>query len=267
MISGIKKACWVLLISCSVLNINAQAPGYMGKRFSAGYGIYANPAFNSIARGYSDKAINTLHEVFVEYALGKKFSVGLAGQFFRYKYNTKDIVDLNDYSNSVFSYNGNYQRMSGNYLMKGRNYKLYGKFFKDRYLAPWGKYFILGLTLNSRITTYNPDEMGIAGQTYVQSYATGKYVYQDFFFNEFGPTTQKFRSVDLFFGNGNSRVIANKITLDYGYTIGCIAMTQMFIDAIGFEQTTPENYMEVTSRTRAAAVNRFNFFLKLGYLF
>ena len=267
MITGIKNLSWLLLICCTVLKVNSQTPGFMGKRFTAGYGIYANPAFNSIALGYSDKAFNILHEVFIESALGKKFSLGLSGQFFRYKYNNKAAVMVNENYNSVYSTNGINSQPSGSYMLKGRNYKLYGKFFKDGYLAPWGKYFILGMSLTQNVVSYNPDEMGIAVQTRVQSFVTGNYVYQDFFYNDFGPTTQSFRSADIFFGTGNSRVIANKITLDYGYTIGCIAMTQMFVDVLEIEDVTPENYIEKTSKSRAAGVNRFNFFLKIGYLF
>ncbi|PBQ31971.1 hypothetical protein CNR22_09380 [Sphingobacteriaceae bacterium] len=264
--SGIKKAGWVLLICCSVLKVSSQAPGYMGKRFSAGYGIYANPAFNSIGRGFSDNAFNTLHELFIECALDKKFSLGLSAQFFRYKYNNKAGVMLDQAYQSVYSLSIN-SHPSGSYLLKGRNYKLYGKFFKDRYLAPWGKYFTLGISLNQSIVSYNPDEMGVAGETRVESFVTGEYVYQDYFYNDFGPTRQTYKSVDIFFGNGNSRVIANTITLDYGYTIGCLAMTQMFIDALDLNEITPDNYIERTAKNRSAAVNRFNFYLKIGYLF
>lgn len=267
--AGIKKASLLLLVCCVVVKVQSQAPGYLGKRFSAGYGIYANPAFNSIARGYSDKALNTLHEIFIECALDKKFSLGFAAQFFRYKYNNKTEVTVDPIYSAYIS-GPLSPSPEGNYMLKGRNFKLYGKFFKKGYLAPWGKYFTLGMTINQNVALYNPDEMAITGKTRVLSYANNNnnsYVEQEYFYNDFGPTRQTFRAVDIFFGNGNSRIIGNSITLDYGYTIGCLAMTQMFIDVLEFTDITTQNYIERTAKTRAAAVNRFNFYLKIGYLF
>lgn len=267
--SGLKKIGVLLIaVSFSVAQLNAQAPGYMGKKFCVGYGLYAHPAFNSIVLNYGDYPINTLHEFFVEYTTGKKFTLGLSAQLFRYRYNaTEDINVYTAGSSGSYNIKDADVKPSGNYLIKGRNYRLYGKFFKDKYLAPWGKYFLLGVALDRYITFYNPEEMNVPVTAQFTSYATGAIVQQEIYVNDFGPTTQIFQKADIFFGNGNSRILGNKIVLDYGYSIGFVAMARVFIDALDYTTPTPENYIEKTATSRSAAINRFNLYLKIGYLF
>ena len=257
--NNIKKIVFCLaVILFSVLKLEAQVPGYMGKRFVVGYGLYVNPAFSNIILNYADNPINSLHEFFIEYTTGKKFVLGFSARLNRYTYNNIEGVDVNGAGNS----NGFSQTVGnphGSYDIKGQSYQLYGKFFKAGYLAPWGKYFILGLALNRYQTYYNPSQMYVTGSQNNSSYV----------FSDFGLTTQSYSTPDLLFGSGNSRIFANRIVLDYGYTINTVAMMRIFLNALE-EDGSPayaEDYIKKTSTTRVAAINRFNFFLKIGYLF
>lgn len=257
----IKKAA-LLMFLLSLLQSGAQAPGYMGKRLVLGYGLYVNPAFNSVVLNYSDSPINAVHEFFLECATGKKFSLGFAAQLYKYTYNNIQDVDAIGYGSNHIKQQSAHP--NGSYLITGRNYRLYGKFYKNRYLAPWGKYFLLGLTINTYKSSYDPSSMYVLvdEQGYPSSNITTRRV------DDFGPTVQSYLTPDLFFGAGNSRIFANRIVLDYGYTISTIALTRILVGISDpIESSSAANYIPDTSLGRVSAINRFNFYLKLGYLF
>ena len=251
----------ILLATCA----RAQNPGYMGKKVTAGYGFYFNPAFASVVGGYGNNPVNTLHEFFIERATSKKFVIGFSAKLYRYEYNNVDLVNVNGYYNYYSSQTEDHPE--GSYKIKGRNFQLYGKFFMGKYVAPWGKYFMLGLSLNNYKTIYDPDYMKIQimNQNY---YYNQNYASAVSYLSDFGPTVQSFQNVDICFGHGNSRILGNRIVLDYGYNFNFIAMTRILL--FGLEDVqgySTQEYIEKTSTKRVAAINRFNFYLKLGYLF
>jgi len=253
----------ILLIAAlvfSFLKVNSQAPGYMGKKITAGYGFHFNPAFSNFLLDYADSPINTLHEFFVEGATRKKTMLGFSVKLYKYTYNNIEFVNAENY-------NGYYSqidvRPQGTYLIRGKNFELYAKFFKSQYLAPWGKYFRLGLSYNSYETVYNPNVMRVQVRDYRGSVPTTRYI------SDFGPLIQSYNYLDICFGNGSSRIFGNRIVLDYGYNINLIAMSRMaltwLLDDYSYDAT--DEYIKNTSAKRVAAVNRFNFYFKLGYLF
>jgi len=263
MINGFKKIAFLfILLFFLFFRAEAQVPGYMGKRLVVGYGLYANPAFSNILLHDADNPINSLHEFFVEYTTGKKFVLGFSARLYRYTYNNIEDVDANGASN-FSGFTQHETNPNGSYDIKGQSYQLYGKLYKAGYLAPWGKYFILGLTLNRYQTYYDPSQMYVTATQNTNSTTT------QLTFSDFGLTTQSYSAVDLLFGNGNSRIFGNRIVLDYGYTINTIAMFRIFINALEDDGNSlyPEDYIQKTSTTRVAAINRFNFFIKIGYLF
>jgi hypothetical protein len=252
------KVIIILVFVVSYFTGSSQAPGYMGKRFTAGYGIYGSPGFvGSDGR----TPVNVLHEAFVEFAAKKKFSVGLSAKF--YNAITPNSTEA---STTVFGFN-NYQSLretpEGTTRLKGKNYMLYGKFFKRKYLAPWGKYFILGVALNTYTTIYDPDQVYIAYQNTNSGFNDNRY------FTDFGATKQSFMKVDVTFGNGRSRIIADRIALDYGYTINVWSLTSNVINVLGESgnYVSADDYMKTIGAKRAKGVNAFNLFLKVGYLF
>jgi hypothetical protein len=248
----------VLIFVVSYFTGSSQAPGYMGKRFTAGYGIYAGPGF--VGSG-GLTPVNLSHEVFVEFAAKKKFSLGLSAKF----YNAVTPNSEEAYATLAgFSvYHDLRDNPEGNTLLKGRNYTLYGKFFKRKYLAPWGKYFILGVALNTYTTIYDPDQVYIAYENVNSTYPYNRY------FTDFGPTKQSFIKVDVMFGNGRSRIIADRIALDYGYSINIWSMTSNVFNILAENSSysSADDYMGAIGAKRAKGVNAFNLFLKVGYLF
>jgi hypothetical protein len=220
----------------------AQNPGYMGRRFVAGYGIYASPGFYG-SGGLS--AVNLLHEGFVEYAFKKNASLVLSAKFYK-------AVNKNEASAYDYQFVG---KPGGQIDIKARNYAFYMKFYKRHYLAPWGRYLLLGPSLNTFDVSYDPVNTSL--------WSAGLY--------GFGEIHQKAMTFDIMFGNGRSRVIANRIVIDYGYKMGVWGMTSFVIgdilELLNKGNYTAREYNVKTARQRVNEVNRFNIYFKVGYLF
>ncbi len=254
-----KKLLYTIFLALSLSSAFSQTPGYMGKRFVLGYGLYANPRL--MASGGS-KGVNLLHEAYLEFAMKKTISVGFSARFYKAMYtNTRNVNALDYYA----SYSSQIDQSPNGFTnIKGRNYALYFKFYKRNYVAPWGKYVLLGATLNTFATTYDPDNMYV---TTTNNYNSQVYTYR----SDFGPNGQSYKRFDIMFGNGRNRIIANRITLDYGYTINLIALTTAIFDAaddpiIDADPAVMSNYIELTSAARMRSVNKFNLYLKVGVL-
>ena len=250
---------YTVLLVFSMAYAFSQAPGYMGKRFVLGYGLYANPRLMSSG---GSRGVNLLHEGYLEFAMKKSVSVGFSARFYKAMYTNARSVNALDYYASYSSQID--QSPNGFTNIKGRNYALYFKFYKRNYIAPWGKYFLLGATLNTFTSSYDPDNMYV---TTSNDRNGNYYIYR----NDFGATEQSYKRFDIMFGNGRNRVVANRITLDYGYTINVIALTTAIFDALDepiFDSGTPRmsDYIETTSASRVRSVNKFNVFLKVGVL-
>lgn len=262
-----KRYSIILVLIAFVFQGYSQVPGYMGKKVVAGYGFYFHPSFGNMLYEYSDRSFNTLHELFLEYTTGKKFMLGASLRFFKYTNNNIESVYAYD-EGLTYNYAQVDDSPEGTYTINGTNFMIYGKAFKKGYLAPWGKYFVFGLCFTRYKTTYDPTEMKVLFEQSTYNYNTNTYDVDQFYYSDFGPTTQNYKGFDLFFGNGKSRIFANSIVLDYGYTINVIAMSRVFVSEIIYpEENYSYNYIENTSKSRVASVNRFNFYIKLGYLF
>ena len=272
------------LLICFFFNIAsfAQSPGYLGKKFVAGYGFNFSPAlFGSDASGNSiigrssghattgEFAFNVLHEGFVEYAVAKRFMMGFSAKFYKTTYdNSRTLsvtVSQKDQYGQIQSVSS-YGSPEGIYYIKAQNYALYGKLFYSKYIAPWGRYMMFGVNVKTYTCSYNPNEMKINFNSY-------NYNSQSFTpYSNFGPQNQRFTKFDLLFGLGKTRIIYNRVTLDYGFNLNVIAVLSTVFDAV-FEtdgvfsvKTTSQNYMELTSPSRLRGVNRFNVFFKVGIL-
>lgn len=250
-----KRILYTYLLICSAISVFSQAPGYMGKRFVAGYGIYANPRL-SVSGG--NPGINLSHEAYLEFAMKRSISVGLSARFYRAMYTNVMNVSTRDPYVSLLD-----QSPNGFYNIKGRNYALHFKFYKRNFVAPWGKYVLLGATLNTLHTHYDPGTMYVTAQ----DRRAGEIVYLD----NFGPQDQSYMRFDVLFGNGRNRVIADRITIDYGYVFHVLGMSAAVFDAsdvLIFEGGIPSmaSYIESTAAARSRAINKFNLYLKVGVL-
>ncbi|MBS1635967.1 MAG: hypothetical protein JST26_08580 [Bacteroidetes bacterium] len=259
--------------------IKSQAPGYIGKRFQVGYGFYLSPAFmgstyqgNSIFGYHSGNAnrgtfaCNTIHEGFVEYALKKRLMIGVSVRYFRTSFDNSVQCFVYDAEASSQGASVSFVEFpSGLYYITGLNYQIYNKLYFKKYIAPWGRYLISGISLRTFTCRYNPDEMFLSASSNFGQYSNKKY-------SDFGPQQQKFMRFDIMAGFGRNRVFGNRISVDYGFNTGLIGLFTSLFDAIGPESLsdnlyTQANYMKKTSVWRVRGVNRLNAFIKIGYLF
>lgn len=249
---------WLMLTFIVLLSsaMEAQVPGYMGKRTVFGYGVHFHPALAGFTAGYSDSPIHVKHEVFLEHTTRKKTMIGVSVQFYKYIYNNVQETDPGS-NNYRYYYLGT--RPNGNYEISANNFIFYNKFFFGSYLAPWGRYFTLGALYTRYTASYQPGAMFIRAEN-----NSGAQI----ILNNFGPYKQTYSSGDVVVGFGKSRVFADRIVIDWGYNFHLISTMRMFIDALEFgEVVKMEEYIKVTSSRRIAATNRFNCYLKLGVLF
>ncbi len=273
------KKVYVLLSILIAFNDFSQVPGYMGKRFIVGYGASTSPAiFGSNGNGNSifghnggnanteTFALNFHQEGFVEYALSKKMMIGFSARFYKTTYDNSRVTYGNIYNTDSYGYVRT-QTISGDlnglYYINGVNFTLYGKLFFGKYLAPWGTYMLFGPTIRRYSCTYDPVEMNIA-------YRADNYPYTTKRFSNFGDTKQSFTRFDISFGIGKSRILYNRITVDYGFNMQVFAFAFTLFDVIdeGLSDTnpTPDQYMAKTAPWRVRGANRFNVFCKVGVL-
>lgn len=234
---------------------NSQVPGYMGKRTVIGYGFTFHPALGGFSMGYSDNPFNTKHEVFIEHATRKGTMVGANAQFYKYVYNNTEYAQP---SGSSYYYSDG-DHPAGSYEITANNFMFYGKFFHRTYLAPWGRYFMLGIVYTRYTAEYRSSEMFLRTQN-----SSGYQVT----FNNFGPYRQTYQTGDILLGLGRARVVADKIVFDWGYNFQIVSMAKMMLAVLSEGEPIPmTEYIEKTSSRRISATNRFNFYLKVGYLF
>jgi len=241
----------LFLLACTYTQ--AQTPGYMGSRFNAGYGIHTGPMIldeagngNFKSARYDGFGLNILHEGFVEFAVLKRMSVGISAKFYKTSYFKNSY-----YTEKIY------------YGITGQNFTVYGKLFYPRYVAPWGRYMIFGPTIRQFTAKYdkniytNDPVNGVPDPTY-----------------DYGPTKQSFRNFDIVFGTGRTRIIADRISIDYGYTVNVFSLFATALDIDGANLTSlfssSNAYGEEigqTSRWRVRGVNRINVFLRVGVIF
>ena len=270
-----KHIIYTIIFILLLTSVSAQAPGYLGKRFVLGYGAHFSPAFNNpnnnnqtIIGHLGEKgsaetgamAFNYTHEGFIEYATSAKFMVGFSGKFYKTKYDNGLSVGN--------SYNYNYSASSdaqGYYDISGKSFCLYGKLYGGRYVAPWGRYIVFGPVLNLYNTTYDSTVMYQNSEVYNPN--TGSINFAKI--SNFGPKEQSFTGFNIMFGWGRTRIIANRITLDYGLNLQLFSVMSLFTDFIIDESSSKRTnllYIEKTSGKRIRGLNRANAFLKVGFL-
>jgi hypothetical protein len=288
-----KPLLYIIFFSIITTILFAQAPGHLGKRFVLGYGAHFSPAFsngdarnNTIVGHKSSQqgsaktgqfAYNYTHEAYMEYVLSPRFMLGFSGKFYKTVYdNGLDIFsDNSNYSNNNINYKID-NNVNGHYTIQGRSLCLYGKLYRKRYVAPWGRYIVFGPVINLYSATYDAGTMNqIASTTfndpnnYYNSVTTTSTV------SNFGASLQSFTGFNIVFGWGRSRIIANRITLDYGINMQVLTLITLYIDQISSSSSsnsifsprrTQNNYIEQTSGQRIRGLNLFNAFVKVGFL-
>jgi hypothetical protein len=260
---------FILITSFSIAF--AQAPGHLGKRFVLGYGAHFSPALsnpdarNNTIFGHTQNgsattgqfAYNYTHEAYIEFALSARFMLGFSGKFYRTNYDNG--IKVSPVNNNNYNYNLS-SDVQGYYNIHGQSLCLYGKLYSKRYVAPWGRYMIFGPVINLYNTTYDP---AIMFQT-----ATNSYNNEITHVSNYGSLNQSFMGFNILFGWGRSRIIANRFILDYGVTMQVLSIPGLLYDVS--QATTgyfyDSNYIEKTAGARIRGLNRFNAFIKVGFL-
>jgi len=242
-----------LFILLGMLQAHSQAPGYMGKRFNIGYGFNVSPAIfgatpkNKTLLGdggsaeYGNLAFNKIHEGFIDFALSRKWMICFSARYYKTAYDNPS--QIKERTNPFYM---NSRRTADDYfyIIKGQTYTLYFKYYNSKSVAPWGRYVLFGPTLN--ITNS---------------------IYKD--------VVEKHSTLNFTMGFGRTRIIANRMSIDYGCNFQLFSILTGFADlaSYAFDEdilknypTTAGNYFERTTQMRARGVNRFNVFLKIGVL-
>lgn len=272
----IKTAFNFLFMTIALSAFSQLGPGYMGNRFLFSYGFHFSPAIigsngsesSMIGRGNAtggDMAFNSIHEGLVEFSFKNRTSIGLSCKYYNTTFDNN--VYASSYTEVCNGYGGCYTISglpSGFYQIKGLNYSLYFKFYGKRYVAPWGRYFLLGPTVDTYKCFYDPSTMRI--------YEGG--TNSNIYINDFGPQGQFFARADLVCGWGRNRIVGKRIVIDYGINFQVVALAMGLSDLAGesileiFDRSsvTNLNYFESTSKRRVREVNRVNAYLKIGFL-
>ncbi len=263
-----------LIFTASFSIAFAQAPGHLGKRFVLGYGAHFSPAFsnpnaqNETIIGHKktnpgsaetgSPAFNYTHEAYIEFAINTRFMLGFSGKFYRTNYDNA----INAYSvNNNNSYNLS-EDIQGYYKINGQSLCLYGKLYGKRYVAPWGRYIVFGPVLNLYNTTYDPNVMFQKATDYNTNQTIAPV-------SNYGSLNQSFVGFNILFGWGRTRIIANRITLDYGINMQVLSIPGLLYDLAQSSKNinyVNNTYIENTAGARIRGLNRINAFLKVGFL-
>ncbi len=268
----------VFVLFLIALNSSAQSTGYMGKRFVLNYGFHTSPitfgasANNTTLIGTSGSAesgvfaLNMIHEGSLEFAISSKWMMNFSARYYKTVYDNAEYLDYDSYdatSGYRYSYTG---QPEGFYDITGLSYTLYFKYFGSRYVAPWGRYVMFGPVLNTVKTNYSPTVMYLKDDSYGSS--------SNPIIKNFGDFEQKYNGFNIMLGWGRSRIIGNRIVVDYGCNTQILSVIlgalNVALDGAPDDffrgKTTNTNYIENTYKTRVRGVNRFNVFLKVGVL-
>jgi hypothetical protein len=194
----------------------AQVPGYLGKRFSVGYSNYFFPRSTLISPAFAlvdedkvstEQVFNSTHCLDMDYVLTPWVSICVAGQFSKMgmvkqgsEFYVERIGDVQYLPSSK-------KDMQLNTI----NLSLALKFFKERYMNPFGKYRKLEAML--MMNKIKVDEDGFFSTTYTQNgmQLTPYAVTGD---------TYKFNSLILAYTIGRQRILFDKLVLDWGIRFG-----------------------------------------------
>lgn len=232
------------LLFAGVMPVNAQAPGYMGKRWTAAYGLFLSPSFSRSTP--NEGWFNAKHDFSLGWCLSARWQIQGSLQTYKTIYNNRLIVS--EFGTAPENF----------YRISGIGGALLFKKFKRTYLAPWGKYFVMGPVFTKVQAEYD------------------KYMYNrvrianyDTLISNYGPNTQSFVDLDFVIGWGQSRVYKNHILIDYGmqFQLRSAGATIVGSTAELLWRLDQDDYIARTSALRVRRMNFFNVFIRLGYLF
>lgn len=205
----------VIYFLCFTLSLQAQVPGYMGKKFSAGYDFHfylggVLPDTRTYDEAFTPSQhevfLNYIHEFHADYVLAKNYSIGLSYQSFK----TGQYFEENEPY-----YPQNYTYSSSNYInMKCYSIVLNNKFFfykNGTGLAPIGNYGELGIGIVNAQSIVKM--VGIYNDYYTLKYSNKKFLLQDV------------RTPIISGGLGNQSIVFDRIIIDAGINVAFLPGT------------------------------------------
>ncbi len=210
-----RKILTLLLLSIIFCTSMAQIPGYMGKRFSVGYSNYFFPAVIGPKLNATSKSdgmgFNTTHCFNLEYTIKARtnFCISYQLQNLGIKTNRYYYQTINDgFSTATVTYEYAPKPYS-NMKLKTNSIGLGFKFYSKGTLAPVGKYKKIELLLLFSNLTYPKNSF------YTDYYSQPTYT-------SIGNGNYNFSTFAITYTMGKSRVLFDKIVLDYGLRIGAL---------------------------------------------
>lgn len=235
-----KKILIIIILNYFISNsLVCQNPGYFGKKLIAGAGIEISPAFSQATHLMP---VNLTGKMFVEKAIEHNLSFGIAVNYSNTKYDNRQAIGF------LGSPNDNYQ-IQNIALMP------FFKIYHNKFVAPWGKYFTISPIINTTITQHD-DFM----------YLIKTIENRDTLLMDFGGKRQLFQSFDLLVGKGKTRIINDKLALDYGLNIQILGLLKVIMGD-NYTSLDTQNYIRQTAMGRVRRLNSINLHLKIGYLF
>lgn len=240
--------------------ITAQVSGYMGKRVSLGYSNYLAPrlpilgVMEEIGIGDDYKItttrwLNSTHCLDVDYVVASNASLCVSTQFSKmdfYEYGTEFYIEENDKGTSSY-YNISYKPGDkSNMDLKTLNFSLGFKFFRSRYMNPFGKYRKIELILARSKVIMDEDAFYYESGSQSPYYTGTKY--------DLPRTKISYKSFVFAYTVGKQRILFNKLVLDYGVRFG-INYNYVFNHAsiIGMIKDDTSDELSIEQRLKEAA--------------
>ena len=259
-----KKIIFVLVIISFVPFVNAQVPGYMGKRLTIGYANYFNLALLGPTRENFDVGFNSTHCINLEYSIKNRTNLCFSFQAMNtgvedhqhFYYNFKD--QYGNEHNVAYAYNLNVPMQ-----LYSHNIGVGLKFFKGGTFAPVGKYNKLEFLLFFTHLTYN-------NKAFVASENTN----QTFGYNPpkqaVGTGDYSYKTFALIYNFGRQRILFNRIVLDYGTRIGIVPggfipiLDDTTVSLVN--DMSPENLFKYDTYARLFRYQLINVHIGIGFL-
>ena len=217
-----KKTLAIYIYLAVTVNVSAQKgnPGYMGKHLSIGYSNYLSPRlglgikqeiasefYSEANYMHSNKKLNSVHCLDLDYIIGRKTSLCVSGQYTKFNICSPGqylgYYYMNDQSGEMY-----YQPSDLSYLQsKSFNVSVGFKFFKKKYMNPYGRYRKVEFILVNNTVNIDPDA----------------FVWQSYYFNDEKVTIsgkQKFKTFAFAYTIGKQRVFYDKLIFDWGIRFG-----------------------------------------------
>ncbi|MEI6765939.1 MAG: hypothetical protein WCM76_09880 [Bacteroidota bacterium] len=260
-----KKTLTLIFFALLTQALYSQSPGYNGKKFSINYGFYfINATSNPNTNGNNGFfCFTTTHCLAPEYVVGRHIAMGLSLRYSRTGFFYK--------SNLIYNNNLAYNPYGSSYTLFGSNNKtdhrltgtmnvisagIYPKIFLKAGIAPLGSYMKPEL---------------IISMTYVQAASDAKmndYINADHYYNVPDYPSPKisnyspYMTIGAGLEFGETRILFNRLVLDYGLRMGLTFGSFMNQQA----QVTESNYYELVSGRRLFQASLLNLKVGVGLL-